>query len=243
MLSRKWCELGLLIASSILTTVLFWDGHLDIEIAGLFFNWDGVGNPWPLQDYWLWRGLYDFGLPSVVVAGVIALFVALRNQFIHSHVGLRNPALYFLAVILLGPLLMVNLVLKDHWGRPRPREVVEFNGHYDYQPPVVVGDSGRKSFVCGHCSSGYMLFAFYFMLDKGKNLALLCTLLYSFLIGFARMTAGGHFVSDILWSGYVVFGVCWFLYYIVFREFVYEEHLQHAMPYEDRDKEPEWMKS
>jgi membrane-associated PAP2 superfamily phosphatase len=32
-------------------------------------------------------------------------------------------------------------------------------------------------------------------------------------MGFTRMTSGGHFLSDILWSGYLVFLVAFLLYY------------------------------
>jgi len=36
-------------------------------------------------------------------------------------------------------------------------------------------------------------------------------------MGVARMAAGGHFASDVLWSGYLVFLVNWLLYYFVLR--------------------------
>ena len=222
MLKRKWYELLVLNVLAVLTTVLFWDGHLDIEIAEMFFHFGHDDKPWPLKTYWLSRGMYELGYPSVVISAVAALLIIAVGFVYKPLTRSRYPALYFVAVIVLGPILMVNLVLKDHWGRPRPREIVEFNGDYHYQPPGVISETGRKSFVCGHCSSGYMFFAFYFILNKGKNLALLCSLLYGLLFGFARMMAGGHFLSDILWSGYVVFGICWFLYYVVFREFSFE---------------------
>lgn len=219
MISKKWYELGCIILLAVITTLLFWDGSLDIAIEHLFYNPEDPENPWPLGDFWLWRLFYDAAFPSVIATAVIALALFLSSFLVRSKTQFRFRALYVISVILLGPVVMVNLVLKDHWGRPRPKEIVEFNGQYDYQPPAVISETGGKSFVCGHCSSGYMFFALYFILQKMRNIALLCTILYSLLMGFVRMSAGGHFISDVLWSGYVVFGVCWFLYYFVFREF------------------------
>jgi membrane-associated PAP2 superfamily phosphatase len=39
------------------------------------------------------------------------------------------------------------------------------------------------------------------------------TLALAWIMGFTRMTSGGHFLSDILWSGYLVFLVAFLLYY------------------------------
>lgn len=216
--SRQWIELAVLISLAGLTTLVFWNGKWDIALAHLFYS-QHTDNPWPNQSYWLWRGLYDFGRPSVLLTISVALLIVLSGFRYRPLARFRYRAIYFIAVASLGPGLIVNLVIKDNWGRPRPREIVEFNGSHPYQPPLVISDTGKKSFVCGHCSSGYMFFALYFIVRKGRLLVLCGTLFYSFLIGIGRMTAGGHFVSDILWSGYVVFGLSWFLYYFVFNAF------------------------
>ncbi len=219
MVSKKWLELAVLVTLAGLTTAIFRNGSLDIELARLFFRQDAE-MPWPMRNFWLWRGLYDFGYPSVLGVIAVALSIILGGFYYKPLVRYRYRAAYFIAVIALGPGLIVNLVLKDHWGRPRPREVVEFNGSHHYQPPLVLSDNGKKSFVCGHCSSGYMFFALYFIVRRGKALVLICSFLYGSLFGIARMAAGGHWVSDILWSGYVVFGISWFLYYFFFDELI-----------------------
>ncbi len=218
-MKKKWFELGLVTLLAIVTHVLFWDGHLDMTLAQLFFRSSPLDEDWPFQKFWLWQWLYDFGYPSTIAGVIIALVLFVRDWLKKSTYNLRLRAMYFLLVIALGPGLIVNAVLKEHWGRPRPREVVEFNGQYAYQPPLVLSNNGKHSFVCGHCSVSFMFFSFYFILQKGRTLALLLTIAYGFLMGIARMAAGGHFVSDVLWSGYVVFLLCWLLYYFVFREF------------------------
>lgn len=217
--NRKWYELGLVISLATITNILFWDGHLDSMVARLFYRPDSLDDLWPLQKFWLWQGLYAIGNLSAVLGAVLALILILLSWIKKTSYSFRLKNFYIIMVIVLGPGLVVNAVLKDHWGRPRPREVVEFSGQYQYQPPLVASNQGKHSFVCGHCSASYCLFAFYFILRKRQTLALGLSIGYGLLMGVARMSAGGHFASDVLWSGYVIFILCWFLYYFIFKEF------------------------
>jgi lipid A 4'-phosphatase len=116
-------------------------------------------------------------------------------------------------VVLIGPGLLVNLIVKDHWGRPRPMHVQQFGGEFKYIPPLKLGDTPDKSFVCGHCSVGYSFFALYFLAQNYKTVYFILTLCLAWILGLSRMSAGGHFLSDILWSGYLVFLVAFALYY------------------------------
>jgi membrane-associated PAP2 superfamily phosphatase len=147
------------------------------------------------------------------VAGVIAFLVYMLSHFNAYSRRFRRRALYVLLVIAIGPGLVVNLIVKDHWGRPRPVHVKEYGGEYRYVPPGQIGHTPDKSFVCGHCAVGYTFFVLYFLSQNHKVVYFLLTLALAWTMGFTRMTAGGHFVSDILWSGYLVFLVAWALYY------------------------------
>jgi membrane-associated PAP2 superfamily phosphatase len=57
--------------------------------------------------------------------------------------------------VVIGPGLIINAVFKDHWDRPRPRDVVEFGGMLQCTPAPLRGESG-ESFLCGHCSVGFL---------------------------------------------------------------------------------------
>lgn len=55
---------------------------------------------------------------------------------------------YLAAVFLLGPLLLVNGVLKDRWSSAWPPQIAEFEGDKRHAPPFVIADQ------CVHkCSS------------------------------------------------------------------------------------------
>ncbi len=210
---RRYSELISLAVLAAATTSLFWFTNLDRWAAGLFFYPGNAGGVWPKQDWWFWRMLYDYAFPFTITAGGFARLTYLLGHLHDDFRSFRRQALYILLVIAIGPGLVVNLIVKDHWGRPRPVHTKEFGGEYDYVPPAKLGHSPDKSFVCGHCSVGYAFFALYFLAQNYKTLYLILTLGLAWTMGFTRMTAGGHYLSDILWSGYLVFLVAYALYY------------------------------
>ncbi|MBD9356452.1 phosphatase PAP2 family protein [Methylomonas albis] len=206
-------ELLLVLILAALTTLLFWLTDLDLRLAALFYHPENPSDVWPTQHWWPLKLLYDYAFPFTMWSGVIALAVYVLSHFHAYTQRFRRKALYILLVIALGPGLVVNLIVKDHWGRPRPVHVSEFGGQYPYVPPAKFGHTLDKSFVCGHCSVGYAFFALYFLSQNHKALYFLLTIVLAWTLGFTRMTSGGHFASDILWSGYLVFLVAYALYY------------------------------
>jgi len=217
-IKRARRELAALLLLMLLTTPVFWLTDLDHRLMAWFYHPETPGDPWPVRQWWLAKPLYDYAFPFTVLAGVLAFAVYMFGHF-HAYTRrFRRRALYVLLVIAIGPGLVVNLIVKDHWGRPRPVHVKEYGGQYDYVPPGRIGHTPDKSFVCGHCSVGYVFFVLYFLSQNHKLVYFLLTLVLAWGMGFIRMTAGGHFVSDILWSGYLVFLVAWSLYYGWFIE-------------------------
>jgi len=134
--------------------------------------------------------------------------------------GLRLYALFVVAVFILGPGLVVNQVFKEHWGRPRPYEVTEFGGASAYLPPLMKGpDNDGKSFPSGHSSVGFALVVFALIwLRRRPWLAAAAfglALTVGGLFGLARMAVGDHFLSDVLWSGVMIYAVALALYYAI----------------------------
>ena len=210
---RRWQELAILLLLIGLTTPVFWLSDLDYQAAALFYQPDNPAQPWPWQQAWLWQNLFRYATKFTLTLVMGALLIILGSYVVSKWQVLRRPALYVLLVIALGPGLIVNIVFKDHWGRPRPVHISQFGGEMTYIPPLQLGHTRDKSFPCGHCSVAYLFFSFYFLSRKHKRLYLFLTLSLALLMALTRMLAGGHFLSDILWSGYLVFFVAWSLYY------------------------------
>jgi membrane-associated PAP2 superfamily phosphatase len=185
---------------------------LDIDIERAFFR-DG----WYRANEQPWSFLYHYGVfPAWAVAlGSLALLVLSRWK--PGLVARRRMFLYLALVMIVGPGLVVNVAFKDHWGRPRPMDLPEFGGHYEY---VTVWDKGDPdqgaSFPSGHASTAFYFFALYFAL-RGRSrwawLWLAVALSYGSLMGLARMIQGKHFLSDVVWSAGFVYLVAVSLYY------------------------------
>ena len=101
-------------------------------------------------------------------------------------------------------LLVVNVVLKNMWGRARPNDVSYFNGFQDFTPWYKISNAcaSNCSFVSGDSSVGFLLVVFYFITKK--NVYLYLGLVLGSLLGFIRIAAGGHFFSDIIFSQIIV---------------------------------------
>jgi len=210
---RRWRELSILLILALLTTPVFWLTDWDIRAASWFYRPTNGESPWPLQQFWLWQVIYNYAYGFAYTVAISALLVALCGYGFAIFKAWRKPALYILLVTALGPGLVVNLIFKDHWGRPRPVHMTGFGGEHQYIPPLKIGGTKEKSFTCGHCSVAFIAFALYFLSRKHKAKYFALTLVLGVIVGITRMSAGGHFISDILWSGYLVFLVAWLLYY------------------------------
>ncbi len=119
----------------------------------------------------------------------------------------------YLATLILGPGLLVNLVLKDQWGRPRPGQVQEFGGLLDFRPAFEVSyECWRNcSFVAGHAA---FVFAFYAIVlalpgPTARRLGILIVTAAGAVFGLGRMAQGAHFLSDVVFAGVFTFAVAW----------------------------------
>jgi membrane-associated PAP2 superfamily phosphatase len=178
-----------------------------MAVAGLLH--DG-SRGWAFGEAWLWRFLYDFGEMPIYAAVIGSLVLLVGGTFARRLLHLRRMALYLLLAALIGPCLIVNAVLKDHWGRPRPRQVDLFGGNRQHQHVWEKGPAGKgKSFPCGHAAAGFFLLSPYFVLRRRKPRSatrfLALGIGYGVLMGIGRMAQGGHFLTDVIGAGVIVY--------------------------------------
>ena len=109
------------------------------------------------------------------------------------------------ALYLLGPGLMVNIILKENWGRVRPTGIEAFGGPHPYTPPFQIPGACAEncSFVSGE-GSGSMATALVFVAIAAHLPRPAALLLIGFgaavavVGGGLRVAMGGHFLSDVL---------------------------------------------
>lgn len=144
----------------------------------------------------------------------------IRRYFLGKNVPLvaSNRVIIFLLFTLgIGPGLIVNAVLKDHWGRARPFQVTEFGGDRQFTAAFVVSDQCNTncSFVSGDPSLGYFGLAFFFIARRRRTLIAGAAILAGTLLGLVRMAQGAHFLSDVIFSGVFTFLAAWLLYFLL----------------------------
>lgn len=162
------------------------------------------------------------GVPMMSRAVIIGLFIALFAYFLQrGEHGLRRRIQvgYLIAALVLGPGLLIDVVLKDFWGRARPYKVVEFGGSATFTPALVPTNQcdSNCSFVSGHASAGFYAVALGFLGGAAtRRRWTLIGLALGGVFGFARITQGGHFLSDVVFSFYAT----WFAAWAAWRLFV-----------------------
>ncbi|CAK0764878.1 lipid A 4'-phosphatase [Gammaproteobacteria bacterium] len=185
---------------------------LDLEITFWFYR---PGEGFFLHDHPLAVFVYHavlWGAAGLAVGFIAVLLGSLvpAGAFLRSR---RQDAGYLLLVLVLGPGLMVNTILKDHWGRARPYQVQLFGGSQRFTPAFLPTDQcdHNCSYVSGHAAFGFYLVAFGFAGKRRRYAWLVVGLVAGTVIGLVRIVQGGHFPSDVVFSFFVVYTVAWLL--------------------------------
>ena len=199
---------------AVLAVFSLWPG-LDLWVSGLFYR--------PATGFWLAENramaearqqIWDIVLLVLFAALALGLWALWR----------RGPPLwgiparvwwFVVALYLTGPGLVVNLILKSHWGRARPADVAEFGGSALFTAPLERAGQclHNCSFVSGE-GAGVMALAISVMvilttalprLHRGDRLAAQITLGVLVAVGAGmRVMTGRHFLSDTLLSMLIV---------------------------------------
>jgi membrane-associated PAP2 superfamily phosphatase len=196
-----------------------WSAKLD-QLTSNFFYHNGRFLSHPFFNWF-----YDYGIYFAWVLAAVAILVWVNSFFVPKFKKWRRIASFLILTLTLGSGLTIHAFFKDHWGRPRPRQVIEYGGQQSfrpyYQPNFFAQPEPSKSFPCGHCSMGFYFFALA-LVGKHYRSKMVYRLgmalgwgLGSFL-GLARMAQGGHFLSDVFVSGLIMWLVSLGLYRFMF---------------------------
>lgn len=205
---RLRLDLLLFVASCVL--LVGWP-QLDLWVVAASFDsasdtFVGASNVW--LDHWV--GAFDeahFLILALCVAGFLTGWVlrSARGQ------AFRRGALFLFLLLLLAPGLAVNGVLKEQWGRARPQSLSAYHGDKTFTRAWQITDQCKTNcaFTSGHAAIG-----FYFI---GLAWAFGCPRLFwvGMLVGMglgaARIVQGRHYLSDVVFSFWVVYGTALWL--------------------------------
>ncbi len=178
---------------------------IDIYIASLFYK--GYSQFF-LQSYDILSFVFrDVFLPGILIyllfLPIISKYTRTGLLFFKHKFSLHEIFLIWTSQIL-TILIIVNLVLKNFWGRARPGDIYDFGGDSIFTPWYKISSycDSNCSFVSGDASVGFSLIILYFITKN--NFYVYLSVVSGLTLGAIRIFAGGHFLSDILLAGVIV---------------------------------------
>jgi lipid A 4'-phosphatase len=210
-----------LVFLGVLTGVIFAaDPSLDLRAASFFY--DLAAQPGTRRLDRVIETVRQVGPLLIIGATVPAVVTLVTRTFWPQRPALipTRVALFLIMSLALGPGLLVNVVLKEGWARPRPGMVTQFGGDYTFMPwwdPRGACDS-NCSFVSGETSSAVWMTAPAMLAPPPwRYVALGVAGLYGTAVAAIRMLAGGHFLSDVIFAAIFTGLVIWIVHGFLFR--------------------------
>lgn len=179
----------------------------DLAISGYFWDVGRKGFPLAMQPWAKTaRSLANY-IPWLICAPAIVALV-LKLLFPDKPMFMSARAALLLVITMaLGPGLIVNGILKENWGRPRPVHVEDFGGKDVYRPWYETDGTcpGNCSFVSGEGALGFWLTAPASLVPGPAGaVAMVGALAFGATAGGLRIAFGGHFFTDVVFSGVLV---------------------------------------
>ena len=192
--------------------------RLDTHIADLFFDsqlHQFTLKKDPFLASWMHTGL-KWLIEAVALSCLGLLLLSYRFSSLKAH---RQSLLWVFVGMVLSTAAVS--ILKHYSQHGCPWDIVLYGGSLPlfglFETPPITAEAGH-CFPAGHPSAGFALMAFYFAFRHIKPrfsvLMLWTGLLMGLLMGTVQMMRGAHFLSHVLWSGWVVWMVLLALYWL-----------------------------
>jgi len=195
---------------------------LDLRIARHFYAIDGYNYPFPYRYFRTVLSARGAGLwivTALIATAVGALVIKLIMPW--SKLLISGRAIIFLiTTMILGPGLMANVILKEDWSLPRPINVTQFGGNQNFVPwwdPR--GDClSNCSFVSGEVvGAAWAVAPAALAPPQWRALAYGAAIALGAGMAAIRVMSGGHFPSDVIFSGVFTFLIVWIVYAQIYR--------------------------
>src|SRR5580658_5236449 len=214
---------GLVIALSIGVVVGVVFGvvpRLDLAVSTPFY--DPKTHDFPCNGH-VWSQYARDAARSLIALLIVQAGIALVGKFLFPRRPMlikMEAVLFLIGTLAVGPGLITNTLLKDHWGRARPIDVTEFGGSSRFTPwwdPR--GDCPNNcSFVAGEPAGAFWTMAPAALAPpQWRLLAYGGALAFGSAVGVLRIAGGGHFFTDVVFAGVFMFLVIWAAYGLIFR--------------------------
>lgn len=207
-LARSWRRLGLLSVACVAVFLLF--PGIDLALSRLFYTpgvgFVAAGHPGIERVRMVFWNLSSATFALALVGLLVVLIV--RRPILGQDAWRLG---FVVTLYLLGPVLIVNRLFKEHWGRARPADLASFGGTQQFSPFWQPSDQclSNCSFVSGEVS-GTTATALVFILvtpalvrwigSGGVRAVQVMALFLPAIVSLQRIATGRHFLSDAVFS-------------------------------------------
>jgi lipid A 4'-phosphatase len=178
---------------------------IDLYISGLFYY---GSQQFALQSFDLISIFFrDILLPLILIyiliLPIVGRFTKIDKIFFNYKFSIKEIVLLWGSQII-GVLIFVNLIIKNLWGRARPNDILQLGGKETFSPWFEISNACETncSFVSGDASVGFSIIILY--LITKKIIFLYASAFAGLVLGLIRIMAGGHFLSDIFFAGFLI---------------------------------------
>lgn len=194
--------------------------QLDPAVSALFYD-SATGKFAAWQ--WTWVGHARDAATALITLLVAPAFLAIFGKFVMPRRRMLIPgraAIFLIVTLALGPGVLANNVLKQHWARMRPEDITQLGGKEQFTPwwdPRGVCPE-NCSFIAGEPSGAFWTLAPAALSPpQWRPLAYAGALVFGAAIGVLRIAGGAHFFTDVVFAGVFTFLVIWVCYRLIYR--------------------------
>lgn len=193
-----------LLGAALLAVVIY--PPLDLIVSGWFYE---PGKGFFLADEPVFVFFHHVAVKGAWALGyAFSLFTIIAFFLRSGFCGLQAKSwLFLLLALMIGPVLIANGILKDHWGRERPHEITEFGGGARFSPALLPQPDAERngSFISGDGAFGFYLPCFAYLVPLGSRRAWSRRAFWGGMtaggaFAFSRIAMGSHFFSDNLFA-------------------------------------------
>lgn len=203
---------NLILVTFLCTITIIAAYYIDVPFSGLFFD---SNQGFTMRHNPLFQFIQRY-FPSFVYLslGIFTVFAFIKKLK-------KRNLFYLLTTIAVGPGIIVNSILKEFWGRPRPAHLTEFNGQDSFILPLIEISNQCEtncSFASGHSAIAFWLTAYAFISPVSyKTKIFIFTLILGVFVSMARIMQGRHFFSDVVFAAIIIIEINYLIYKLMFK--------------------------
>ena len=180
--------------------------NLDIEVSSLFYS-EKIGFLYKEQAIVVlfYKAVPILTKSFVLVCALYLLYILIK--FKNFKKTLSSWAFFLIISAIIAPGITVNSLLKDNFGRARPREIIEFGGNKEFSRAFSFSDQCPRncSFSSGHAAMGYSFSSIAYVAGNLYfSRIYIAGIFFGSIVGLSRIIMGGHFASDVIISAFLV---------------------------------------